>query len=108
MKHVAILIVFACVACTNAEPTGEATQDVIALDAITPGTSFDGAAGGCGDLFAYRANADATQYIHVDVYREKLGLPLPGSGAFEVPNDAIHIGIDVYGRSVNAQEYCND
>ena len=75
-----------------------------------PATGFTGAANGCGDVFAYRASADGTQYVTVEINRAELGLN-PGQKrtidlASAPPSVLVHV--EVFARVPTESKYCND
>jgi hypothetical protein len=75
-----------------------------------PAPTFLGAARGCGDVFAVRANADGTQYVTVQIDRDAIGMQPGSSRTMELASApaTVKVRVDVYARAPGDAKYCND
>ncbi|MBX3185564.1 MAG: hypothetical protein KF819_01060 [Labilithrix sp.] len=75
-----------------------------------PDVTFGGAAGGCSNVFLYRASADGAQFITIEADREKLGMKLGQKRTFDLAQatEGLTVGVDVFARAPSESQYCTD
>ena len=75
-----------------------------------PAPTFLGAARGCGDVFAVRANADGTQYVTIQVERDALGMQPGTSRTMDLATapSTVKVRVEVYASAPGDSKYCND
>lgn len=67
-------------------------------------------AGGCGDLFFYKATADDLEVLWISVDKKKLKVPGKGSSTFDLEKapDGLSVAIDIWQSAPRFRAYCND
>jgi len=99
----------------NAPPASQGTSGgtsgtVVAPPDAPPATSFPGAANGCGNVFAYRASADGTQYVTVQIDRDELGLKNGETRSIDLASapPSVKVLVEIFARAPTESRYCTD
>jgi hypothetical protein len=87
-----------------------ATQPTEPAPQSPPATAFAGAASGCRDVFAFRASADGTQYVTVEVNRAELGLATGETRTIDLADapPSVQVHVEVFARAPKEPKYCSD
>lgn len=91
--------------------TSGGTSGTIGTPPTTPpSASWNGTSSGCGEIFAFRASTDGTQFITVDIDREVVGMKYGEKRTVDLSRGqaGVRVGVEIFARVPKDQRYCND
>lgn len=74
-----------------------------------PAVAYGGTASGCGNVFAYRASADGTQFVTVEVQTDALGMKPGDKRVIDLGSApaSVRVAVEVFARAPK-EPYCTD
>lgn len=89
---------------------GGASGGPLGAPSAPPAVAFAGAASGCGNVFAYRASTDGTQFVTVEVDVSALGMKPGDKRVIDLGSapPSVRVNVDVFARVPKEPKYCSD